>query len=147
DARDCRQVADAQLFLGEGAEDAVAGGVREDLKALGGGLDLLWTGQGGLDTLDGVGVHEAHFALAACVDGGRPAGGQGHADSPWFGWKRSRRTALAVTTTVAPVSERMAGHRPVMPRRVVTRKTALSPRANVDRKSTRLNSSHVKNSY
>lgn len=37
--------------------------------------------------------------------------------------------ALAVTRTVAPVSARMAGQRPVIPRTVVTRNTALSPRA------------------
>src|SRR5690606_5119176 len=113
----------------QGAQDAEAGGVCEELEALGGGLDLCGCGQGGLYARHGVGVHEAHLALAAGVDGGRRAGGQGHADSPWFGWKRNSRRALAVTTTVAPVSERMAGHRPVMPKRVVTRKTALRPRA------------------
>src|SRR3954453_18005858 len=37
--------------------------------------------------------------------------------------------ALAVTRTVAPVSARIAGHRPVMPRIVVTKNTALSPKA------------------
>src|SRR3954465_8828771 len=36
--------------------------------------------------------------------------------------------ALAVTRTVAPVSARIAGHRPVMPRIVVTKNTALSPK-------------------
>ena len=43
--------------------------------------------------------------------------------------QRSRRVALAVTFTVAPVSARMAGQRPVTPASVVTRKTALRPRA------------------
>ena len=68
DARDGGQVADAQLLSREGAEDAVAGGVREELEALGGGLDFLWSRQGGLDARDGVGVHEAHLALAGGVD-------------------------------------------------------------------------------
>ena len=39
--------------------------------------------------------------------------------------------AFAVTSTVAPVSARIAGHRPVMPAIVVTRNTALSPSAMV----------------
>ena len=39
--------------------------------------------------------------------------------------------ALAVTSTVAPVSARMAGHRPVTPITVVTRKIAFRPRAMV----------------
>ena len=38
-------------------------------------------------------------------------------------------SAFSVTSTVAPVSARMAGQRPVMPRIVVTRNTALSPSA------------------
>ena len=43
----------------------------------------------------------------------------------------SSRIALAVTSTVAPVSARIAGHRPVMPMMVVTRNTAFSPSAMV----------------
>src|SRR5690606_36065500 len=109
----------------------VAGGVGEELETLGGGLHLLGAGQDGLDTRDGVRVHQAHLALAAGVDGwaGQRAGGHARFRS-WLGWKRSSRRALAVTMTVAPVSERMAGHRPVSPRRVVARKTALRPMAN-----------------
>src|SRR5690606_1998611 len=126
------QVAHAQFLLREGAQHAVAGGVGEELEALGGGLDFLWSRQGGLDARDDVGVHEAHLALAAGVDGRAGQRARGPACSfSVLGWKRSSRRALAVTTTVAPVSERMAGHRPVMPKRVVTRKTALRPRANV----------------
>ena len=44
---------------------------------------------------------------------------------------RSSRSAFSVTSTVAPVSARMAGQRPVMPRMVVTRNTAFSPSAMV----------------
>ena len=47
------------------------------------------------------------------------------------GLKRSSRSALPVTNTVAPVSARMAGQRPVSPMTVVTRNTALRPRASV----------------
>jgi hypothetical protein len=43
----------------------------------------------------------------------------------------SRRMALVVTSTVAPVSARMAGQSPVTPRMVVTRNTALRPSAMV----------------
>lgn len=46
-----------------------------------------------------------------------------------LGFHPRRRIAFAVTSTVAPVSARMAGHRPVIPTTVVTRNTALSPRA------------------
>lgn len=56
----------------------------------------------------------------------RPEGRPGQ-----FGLHRSRRMALAVTSTVAPVSARMAGQRPVTPITVVTRKTAFKPRAMV----------------
>lgn len=41
----------------------------------------------------------------------------------------SRRNAFNVTSTVAPVSARMAGHNPVSPITVVTRNTAFSPSA------------------
>jgi hypothetical protein len=41
----------------------------------------------------------------------------------------SSRSALSVTSTVAPVSARIAGQRPVMPTTVVTRNTAFSPSA------------------
>ena len=41
---------------------------------------------------------------------------------------KSRR-AFIVTRTVAPVSARMAGHRPVSPTTVVTRNTAFNPNA------------------
>ena len=43
----------------------------------------------------------------------------------------SRRSAFMVTSTVAPVSARMAGQRPVTPMMVVTRNTAFSPSATV----------------
>ena len=39
---------------------------------------------------------------------------------------------MAVTSTVAPVSARMAGQRPVMPTMVVTRNTALRPERDGD---------------
>jgi hypothetical protein len=42
---------------------------------------------------------------------------------------RSRRSAFMVTMTVAPVSARIAGQRPVIPARVVTRNTAFKPSA------------------
>ena len=44
----------------------------------------------------------------------------------------SRRSAFRVTSTVAPVSARIAGHRPVSPTTVVTRKTAFNPSATRD---------------
>lgn len=47
------------------------------------------------------------------------------------GLHRRNRMAFAVTSTVAPVSARIAGHRPVTPITVVTRKTAFKPRAMV----------------
>ena len=41
----------------------------------------------------------------------------------------SRRSELAVTSTVAPVSASTASHRPVSPRKVVTSTSALRPKA------------------
>ena len=55
-------------------------------------------------------------------------GPQPRAIAPLKRYPSSRR-AFSVTSTVAPVSARTAGQRPVMPTTVVTRNTALRPRA------------------
>ena len=44
---------------------------------------------------------------------------------------RRSRTAFNVTSTVAPVSDRIAGHRPVRPASVVIKNTAFNPIATV----------------
>jgi hypothetical protein len=66
-------------------------------------------------------------ALAAASVGIAMGGGTDAAletaDAAVLNERVAERNALAVTSTVAPVSARMAGHRPVMPRSVVTRNT------------------------
>ena len=76
------------------------------------------------DKINGRGGHKA-TAGHRC----NPAG-------PSFQWRAHhalrRRSALAVTRTVAPVSARMAGHSPVMPAMVVTRNIGLEAERNGD---------------
>src|SRR5690606_41978839 len=66
--------------------------------------------------------------------------------APWRSRRPSRRGAEAAGRTWAAGKEVGAG-RPDMRRRGLRAAVVTWPHANGDRKSTRLNSSHVKNSY
>src|SRR5690625_284793 len=140
DPGDCCQVADAQFFHGKGTEHPVTGRVSEQFQAFRYCFNGVLVGKSAFDAGNHVGMHQADFALAAGVVTCRVGEGAVHACTSAcagiaclfrFGSKRSSLSALTVTSTVAPVSESMAGHRPVMPVRVVTRKIALRPRAKV----------------